>query len=398
MSDILSLIQQVKSKGKQMNDNLGSFATNNQNFKDTLLTNLKNIQDSLSKINFQDLGNNRVALLEANKNLEETKLQLQEKQQQLAEVNKLLESSRQETETANKNLQDINNQMQTLDKQNRDTMEQMQKQQQLALEEARNSSLKEQQELRQQFEQQRAELQSEFDKQRAQMEEEKNQSQLVTQEATQKLSQLESSQSEIQNGLAEIDTLLDNQLKMIENVVNSSPTTGDLNNLIDVIQANLVAGINMLSETKQSTGPQKGFNLPNTLNEFRNLQNVQAKQDFYRIIPGDKANQLNILIRSGKMSEAEQLYQDLLRLYNERYGRVTSGGKRKTKRRSIMHKLKSRKQRRNQKGGYKYGKEDNSLKKSSSIVSDSGRLFSSTKSRRKFNSISSQKQSRKSRA
>lgn len=397
MSDILSLIQQLKTKGKQMNDNLGTFATNNQTFKETLLTNLKNIQDTLAKINFQDLGNNRVALLEANKNLEATKLQLQEKQQQLAEVNKLLETSRQETEAANKNLQDINNQMQALDKQNRDTMEQMQKQQQLALEEARNSSLKEQQEMRQQFEQQRAELQSEFDKQRAQMEEEKNQAQLATQEATQKLSQLESSQSEIQNGLTEIDTLLDNQLRMIENVVNSSPTTGDLNNLIDVIQANLVAGINMLSQTKQTNMSQKGFNLPATLGEFRNLQNDQARQDFYRIIPVDKANQLNMLIKTGKISEAEPLYKDLLRLYNERYGRVTSGGKRKTKRRSMIHKSKSRKQRKSQKGGYTYGREEPSLKKSSSIVSDSNSLFSSTKSRRKSHKVSSQRQSRKSR-
>jgi hypothetical protein len=396
MADILSLIQQLKTKGKQMNDNLGSFATNNQTFKDTLLTNLKNIQETLSKINFQDLGNNRVALLEANKNLEATKVQLQEKQQQLVEVNKLLETSRQETENANKNLQDINNQMQALDKQNRDTMEQMQKQQQLALEEARNVSLKEQQEMRQQFEQQRQELQSEFDKQRAQMEQEKNQALLATQEATQKLSQLETSQNEIQNGLTEIDTLLDNQLKMIENVVNSSPTTGDLNNLIDIIQANLVAGINMLSETKKTNTSQKGFNLPTTLDEFRNLQNEQARQDFYRIVPGDKANQLNAYIRTGRVSEAEQVYKDLLRLYNERYGRVTSGGKRKTKKRRLM------KRRKSQKGGYKYGREDISLKKSSSIISDSSSKFSPTRSQRKSQSIrkslSSRRQSRKSRA
>jgi myosin heavy subunit len=338
MADILSLIQQVKTKGKQMNDNLGAFATNNQTFKQSLLTNLKNIQDTLAKINFQDLGNNKVALLEANKNLEATKLQLQEKQQQLAEINKQLESSRQQTEAANKNLQDVNNQMQALDKQNRENMEQMQKQQQLALEEARNASLKEQQQMRQQFEQERQQLQSEFDKQRAQIEQEKNQAQLAAQEATQKLSQLEAGQAQIQSGLAEIDTLLDNQLKMIENVVNSSPSTGDLNNLIDVIQANLVAGINMLSQTKQSNISQKGFDLPSTLAEFRNLRNEQARQDFYRIIPGDKANQLNALIRTGNMAEAEQLYADLLRLYNERYGRVTRGGKRKTKRRTMRRK------------------------------------------------------------
>jgi hypothetical protein len=382
MADILSLIQQVKAKGQKMNDNLGAFASSNQTFKDTLLTNLKNIQDTLAKINFQDLGNNRLALLEANKNLEATKLQLQEKQQQLADVNKTLETSRQETEQANKNLQDITNRMQELERQNRDTMEQMQKQQQLALEEARNASLKEQQDMRQQFEQERAQLQSEFDKQRADMEQEKNQAQLATQDAAQKLSQLEASQSQIQDGLNEIDTLLDNQLRMIEGVVNSTPSAGDLNNLVEVIQANLVAGINMLSETRQTLPPppptsQRGFILPPTLAEFRNLQNEQARRDFYKVIPQNNANELNRLIRDGALTEAENLYQNLLQLYNQRYGRTT-GGKRRTKKRVYGRKLRRKtakhhkKSHYKQKAGYTYGKEDETLRKSSSIVSDSG--------------------------
>ena len=417
MADILSLIQQVKAKGQKMNDNLGAFASSNQSFKDTLLTNLKNIQATLAKINFQDLGNNRIALLEANKNLEATKVQLQEKQQQLADVNKALEASRQETEQANKNLQDITNRMQELERQNRDTMEQMQKQQQLALEEARNASLKEQQDMRQQFEQERAQLQSEFDKQRADMEQEKNQAQLATQDAAQKLSQLEASQSQIQAGLSEIDSLLDNQLRMIEGVVNSSPTTGDLNNLVEVIQANLVAGINMLSETRQTLPPptsQRGFALPSTLAEFRNLQNEQARSDFYKVVPQNNANELNRLIRDGSLAEAENLYQNLLQLYNQRYGRTT-GGKRRTKKRAHGRKFRRntakhyKKSHYKQKAGYTYGKEDETLRKSSSIVSDSGssKTSSSLKSsiltsRKKMHSmkrsVATQRQSKKSKA
>lgn len=418
MADILSLIQQVKAKGKQMNDNLGAFASSNQSFKDTLLTNLKNIQDTLAKINFQDLGNNRIALLEANKNLEATKLQLQEKQQQLADVNKALEASRQETEQANKNLQDITNRMQELERQNRDVMEQLQKEQQLALEEARNASLKEQQDMRQQFEQERAQLQAKFEEERGKMEQEKNQAQLATQEAVQKLSQLEASQSEIQAGLSEIDTLLDNQLRMIEGVVNSSPSSGDLNNLVEVIQANLLAGINMLSETRQTLPPpppttQRGFALPSTLEEFRNMQNQQARSDFYKVIPENNANELNKLIRDGSLTEAENLYRNLLQLYNQRYGRTTTGGKRRTKKR-----IHNRKYRRStakhqkkinykQKAGYTYGKEDESLRKSSSVISSSSKSSSSPNSsfltnRKKMHSmkrsVASQRQSKKSKA
>lgn len=376
MADILTMIQQLKTKGTQMNDNLGSFATSNQQFKQALLENLKKIQEALTKMNFQEFGANKQALLQANKELEESKSQLQEKQEQLAEVTRLLEESRKETEAANKTLQDTSAQIQELDKKNREALEQMQQEQQKAAEEAKNASAAEQQALRQEFEQQRQQLQGEFDQQRAALEEEKNKAQLAAQEASQKMSQIETTHAEIQSGLNDINTLLDNQLEMINRVINTDPSVGDLNNLVDAIQANLMAGINMLSETKQVTGPQRGFPLPSTLNEFRNISNQQAKQDFYKISQ-NAGNDLNKLIRQGEqtgdMSAAETLYSDLLRKYNEKYGRTTGGRRRKTRRRN-MRKLKqtakrASKRSRQQKGGYTYGKEDPSLKKTSSVVS-----------------------------
>lgn len=376
MADILTMIQQLKTKGKQMNDNLGSFATSNQQFRQTLLENLKKIQEAITKMNFQEFGANKQALVQANKELEASKMQLQEKQQQLAEVTRLLEESRKETEAANKNLQETSMQMQELDKKNREALEQMQQQQQKALEDARNASVAEQQALRQEFEQQRQQLQSEFDQQRAALEEEKNKAQLAAQEASQKMSQIESTYAEIQSGLNDINTLLDNQLEMINRVINTDPSVGDLNNLVDAIQANLIAGINMLSETKQVTGPQRGFALPATLEEFRNMANQQAKQDFYRISQND-GNELNKLVKQGEqtgdMAPAEALYIELLRRYNERYGR-SMGGRRRITRKRNMRKQKrtakrSYKKTRHQKGGYTYGKEDASLKKTSSIVS-----------------------------
>lgn len=373
MADILTMIQQLKTKGKQMNDNLGSFATSNQQFKQALLENLKKIQEALTKMNFQEFGANKQALVQANKELEASKLQLQEKQQQLAEVTRLLEESRKETADANKTLQDTSAQMQELDRKNREALEQMQQQQQKALEDARNASSAEKQALRQEFEQQKQELQGEFDKQRAALEEEKNKAQLAAQEASQKMSQIEITHAEIQSGLNDINTLLDNQLEMINRVINTDPSVGDLNNLVDAIQANLIAGINMLSETKQVTGPQRGFALPATLNEFRNMANQQAKQDFYKISQ-NAGNDLNKLIKEGEqtgdMSLAEALYKDLLRRYNERYGR-TSGGRRRTRKRNMRRQKRAatKRMKHQQKGGYKYGKEDASLKKSSSVVS-----------------------------
>ena len=115
---------------------------------------------------------------------------------------------------------------------------------------------------------------------------------------------------------------------MIEGVVNSSPSTGDLNNLVEAIQANLIAGINMLSETRQTLPPppptaQRGYALPGTLAEFRNLQNDVARGDFYKIINSinpESTNELNKLIREGQLTEAEDLYQNLLQVYNQRYG------------------------------------------------------------------------------
>jgi hypothetical protein len=368
MADILTMIQQLKTKGKQMNDNLGSFANTNKQFRDTLLENLKKIQEAISKLNFQDFGANKQALLQANKELEASRLQLQEKQQQLAQVTQLLEESRKETEAANKTLQETSAQMQDLDKKNREALEQMQQEQQKALDEAKNSSSQEQQALRQGFDQQRQELQGEFDKQRATLEEEKNKAQLAAQEATQKMAQIEATHAEIQSGLNDINTLLDNQLQMIDRVINTDPSVGDLNNLVDAIQANLIAGINMLSETKQVSGPQRGFNLPPTFNEFRNMPNQQAKQDFYKISQ-NAGNDLNVLIKQGEqtgdMTPAETLYQDLLRKYNERYGRASKGGRRRTRRRQLPRKTVTSKQ----KGGYTYGKEAPSLKKSSAIIS-----------------------------
>lgn len=373
MADILTMIQQLKTKGKQMNDNLGSFATSNQQFKQTLLENLKKIQEALTKMNFQEFGANKQALVQTNKELEASRQQLQEKQQQLAEVTRLLEESRKETEAANKTLQDTSAQMQVLDQKNREALEQMQQQQQKALEDARNGSAAEQQALRQEFEQQKQQLQSEFDQQRAALEEEKNKAQLAAQEASQKMSQIETTHAEIQSGLNDINTLLDNQLEMINRVINTDPSVGDLNNLVDAIQANLVAGINMLSETKQVTGPQRGFALPTSLNEFRNMANQQAKQDFYKVSQ-NAGNDLNKLIKQGEqtgdMSGAEALYIDLLRQYNERYGRTTGGRRRITRKRKLKRNS-TKRMRRQQKGGYTYGKEDASLKKTSSVVSNS---------------------------
>lgn len=373
MADILTMIQQLKTKGKQMNDNLGSFATSNKQFRETLLENLKKIQEALTKMNFQEFGSNKQALVQANKELETSKIQLQEKQQQLAEVTKLLEESRKETELANKTLQDTSSQMQDLDKKNREALEQIQQEQQKAFEETKNASAAEQQALREQFEQQKQQLQAEFDQQRAALQEEKNKAQLAAQEVSQKMSQIETTHAEIQSGLNDINTLLDNQLEMINNVINSDPSVGDLNNLVDAIQANLLAGINMLTETKQVTGPQRGFPLPTTLNEFRNMTNQQAKQDFYKV-SRDAGNNLNLLIKQGEqngdMSAAETLYANLLRKYNERYGRTT-GGRRRTKKRNIRRQKRpaTKRMKRQQKGGYTYGKEESSLKKNSSVVS-----------------------------
>ena len=70
MADILTMIQQLKTKGKQMNDNLGSFATSNKQFRETLLGNLKKIQEAITKLNFQEFGTNKQALMQANKELE----------------------------------------------------------------------------------------------------------------------------------------------------------------------------------------------------------------------------------------------------------------------------------------------------------------------------------------
>lgn len=371
MADILTTIQQLKTKGKQMNDNLGSFAASNKQFKETLLENLKKIQEALTKMNFQEFGANKQALAQANKELEASKLQLQEKQQQLAEVTRLLEESRKETEAANKTLQDTSAQMQDLDKKNREALDQMQQQQQKALDDARNASAAEQQALRQELEQQKQQLQADFDQQRAALEEEKNKAVLAAQEASQKMSQIETTHAEIQSGLNDINTLLDNQLEMINRVTTSDPSVGELNGLIDAIQANLVAGINMLSETKQVS--QRGFPLPATLGEFRRMNNQQARQDFYRVSQ-NAGNDLNTLIKQGEqtgdMSAAEAFYKDLLRKYNERYGRTTGGRRRITRKRSQKRSAKrSYKRSRQQKGGYRYGKEDSSLKKTSSVVS-----------------------------
>lgn len=374
MTEILTTIQQLKQKGTDINNNLGSFAASNQQFKQSLFDNLSKISDALKQLNLSEFRNNKQLLVQANEELEVSKRQLQEKQNELAEATRLLEEAQRNSADANKALQDKAAEIQALEQQKQEALAQMQEEQQKTLAESQNASAADKQALMQKCEEEKKQLQSEFEQQRAALEEEKKNAVAAAEKASQEMSQIQSTYAEIQSGLNDIGALLDSQLNMINSVINSSPSVGDLNSLVDTIQMNLAEGIKILSGTAQATASQvtakqRGFALPPSLQEFRNNTSSQARQNFYAAVNGNK---LNELIRegekSGDMSAAEALYSELLREYNQKYGRTSGGRRRVTRKRKSKRNL-TKRMRRQQKGGYTYGKEDASLKKTSSVVS-----------------------------
>jgi hypothetical protein len=449
MSDILNLIEEIKGKGKQMNDNLGSYAQMNGVFRNQLKDKLQSINALIQQLNLADVGKNRVALEQANKDLEETRKQLNEKQDELQRTRESLTQAQQELATANQETQSLNDQMKALQEESDKKMNELTQQHAEELEkisqenatqmsESQNASQAEKNRVNAECEQkikdaqdahnaEKQQIQEQVANERANIEQQMNDAQRAREDAEQKLAALENSQAQIQQGLSEINQLIEAQLALIQKVIASEPSNDDLSAVVEAINMNLSQAMKMLNQTQQesqevlnplqqqqsqSQQPQQIYTFEKSDNplQFNNQYSMLSAQQKNALFPSNSARlKFDDMLRQASQTNNAQVLQTLASQYNakvEEYKRknnITTGGRRKrhivtkhtVKRTHRMSRLsgkppgswnpnvlnptkpcrktkKARRQRQRQqkqKGGYMY-KDDASLRSRSVVVED----------------------------
>jgi len=420
MTDVLNLIEQIKQKGNQMNANLGQYAETNVAFRKSLQERLQAVSELIKQLNLADVGKNRVALEQANKDLEATRKELEAQQQELQQTRSALAQAQQELASANQSTQSLNEQMQKLQEETEQKMNALNEEHAKQLEQVRQENAKQLsdaqtatqeekeqmnaecerrlQETKASCEQEKQELQSQLEAQRANIEQQMKEAQDAREAAEQQLQTLQQSQESIQNGLSEINRLIDNQLTLIQQVIDSEPTNDNLNAVVEAINQNLNVALNMLNQaqTQAQTQGQKQF----IAKSFPVLDryNALSEQEKEQIFAGNSSGRANF---EEKLRQAytqkdtnPRLYNKLmLQLENQYNQLVKSGGRHRPKKHIVTkHTIKKgrrarlsgkpptyecqkvvypmrKTKKRAQKGGYKY-KDDISLRRRSSVVEE----------------------------
>lgn len=386
MSDILNLIEEIKGKGKIMNDNLTAYSQTNGLFRVKIRERLQTINELIQQLNLTDVGKNRASLEQANKDLEITRKQLEEKQQELQQTRDSLTQAQQELAAANQSTQVVNDQMKALQQesdkkmndltqQHAQELEQLRQENAKQLSESQNATQAQKDQMIAENEQklkdaearcneEKQQMQAQIDEQRRSIEDQMKEAQLAREGAEQKLASLQDSQEKIQSGLSDINQLIETQLALIQKVIASEPTNDDLNAVVEAINMNLSQAMKMLNQTQlqaeneevknpllnpsvsQEQQQKYTFAMINDTSKLNSQYSMMTPKQRNALFPSNSSRlRYEEMLRQATQTNNTQVLDNLLADYNKRVQEYNQknqlGGKR---RRNILTKHTAKKQ------------------------------------------------------
>lgn len=385
MSDILNLIEEIKGKGKLMNDNLTAYSQTNGLFRVKIRERLQSINELIQQLNLADVGKNRASLEQANKELEVTRKQLEEKQQELQQTRDSLTQAQQELANANQSTQALNDQMKALQEesdkkmndlaqQHAQELEQLRQENAKQLSEAQNATQAQRDQMVAENEQkikdaedrcneEKQQMQAQIEEQRKAIEDQMKEAQQSREGAEQKLASLQESQEKIQVGLSEINRLIENQLALIQKVIASEPTNDDLNAVVEAINMNLSQAMKMLNQTQvQAEGQEVAnpllnpsvtqaqqkytYSMIDDISRLSNQYNMMPPKQRVALFPSNSSRlRYEEMLRQASQTNNIQMLENLLSDYNKRveeYNQKNQLGGRRRKHIVTKHTAKKR--------------------------------------------------------
>jgi len=387
-----TVIQDILKNGRLINDELGKKISllnqNNGKFKDTFTQKLKSIIaaiDSFKSTNLQGLTDTKEKLTSVTNELNVTKETLLKTQSELEQIRTALST----TQSDLQNVTSVKNGLEQKERELNDKIRQLETEYQNKLNGVR-------QEMSDKATQEKKNMQQDFDSQIAALNNEKADLQKGIQEAQQsqteavnKLSALQTEQTNLVNNLGEINSLLTRQLELISNINTDGANDAEYSELLDTIQSSLGGVISEINQAVSGQNQnQSAYDVEINYNNLMSLQDENKLNSFLdNNTDGTVKRAIQTNISNAKNGDPQSI-DEIKRVLTANQIKVRPpssifGGKRTSK---TMKKKNSKTRKLNrklkQRGGYTYSS-SRELDKASSIVSSSSGSKSKSKNKNK---------------
>jgi chromosome segregation ATPase len=376
-----TVIQDILNNGRAINNNLGKkielLNARNTSFNQELTKRLNDIItaiDAFKSTNLQGLTETKNKLAAVTTELETTKQNLEQTQAELNRVKQESANIQNELQTTNARKNELEQQVRDLEQRIQDIDTEYKNKINGVRQEMADKATKEKKDMQTEFDNQIAALNNE----KAQLQNDINNAKQAQTDAVNKLADLQKEQDGLIENLGTINAFLAQQLNLIDSIKTEEPDIGNFTDLLDSIQQGLtgvITGIN--SAVATNVNPQKGaYNIEANMEKLRQLRSNPDKYKYTSFIKDvrglglrQEAQTIEDNIDNFDKGK-ESAKQTIKTILEQNEIPVPPYEKKGGKRRRKTMKKRNRRTRKKMRGGYVW-KEDDKLKNSSSVISES---------------------------